>query len=161
MRLRALVIAAVFVVVLPTGVGRAAPAECRSDNLKVVLRLNQSRYTTDEPVRMKMIVKNMGPRCTMVWSDGQSHTFYVFEDDKKIWDKSACRFFTQAIVREEWASGHREVYRARWRGSKNGTANGECKRHIANAGPGRYEAQGHFMGDGEPRTERIAFRVTR
>ncbi len=135
----------------------AEPRNCERSDLRLRLRLNDREYTVDEPVRMKMIVKNEGPRCTMVWSDGQRYTFYVFEDDKKIWDEDYCRVFTQAIVEEEWERGHREVYRATWRGWKNGP---DCKRRHKKAGPGRYEAQGHFMGDGEPRTNRKSFRVT-
>ena len=107
-----------------------------------------------------MVVVNEGPRCTMMWSDGQSHTFYVFENDRKIWDASACMGFTQAVVEESWERGHREVYRDTWRGWTNGMRDGDCTRRHRKAGTGEYQAQGHFMGDGDPRTHRKTFRVT-
>ena len=160
MRARVLAAAVPFLLGILPATGSPAPADCEGSQLKRVLHLDQERYTTDEPVRMRMVVKNTGPTCRMVWSGGQTHTFYVFEDEKKIWDESACLGFHDAIVTERWGHGRREVYRARWRGWENGTSDGSCQRRIKKAGPGRYEAQGHFMGDGRPRTARIEFRIT-
>jgi len=156
MHIRAVIaLAAVVIGILPAA-SAAQPASCQREDLRFRFRLNDRDYTLDQPVRMKMVVINKGPRCTMVWSDGQDATFYVFEDDKRIWDRDYCRAFTQAIVEEVWGRDHREVYRATWRGWKNGR---NCERRAEKAGAGRYEAQGHFMGDGQPRTERLAFRV--
>ena len=160
MRKKATLVTALFMVGLLPGAASGALPDCESHQLKRVLHLSQQSYSSDEPVRMKMVIKNTGPRCRMVWSGGQTHTFYVFENDKKIWDKSACMAFHDAIVHETWERGHRAVYRARWRGWKNGMSDGDCKREIEKAGPGRYEAQGHFKGDGQPKTVRLDFRVT-
>ena len=140
--------------------GAAAETDCTNGDLQLVFRLNQQSYAADEPVRMKMVVVNKGPRCTMVWSDGQRATFYVFENDRKIWDQDFCMGFTQAIVTETWEHGHREIYRARWGHWANGSDDGSCERRDHKVGPGRYEAQGHFMGAGEPRTSRLGFRLT-
>ena len=161
MRTKAALVVALFLIGLLPTTGSAAPPDCESHQLKRTLRLNQQSYNVDDTVRMKMVVKNTGPPCRMVWSGGQTHTFYVFDDDKKIWDKSACKAFHDAIVYETWEHGHREVYRARWQGWENGMSNGTCKRRIEKAGPGRYEARGHFTGDGGARTPRLSFRVTR
>ena len=161
MRTRATLVAALFIVGILPAPTSAAPPDCKAENLKRVLSLDQKSYTTDESVRMRMVVKNVGPPCRMVFMGGQTHSFYVFEDDKKIWDKSACMAFHDAIVYETWEHGHREVYRVRWRGWKNGMSDGSCKRRIEKAGPGRYEAQARFMGDGAPRTSRLTFRVSR
>ena len=160
MRMRAVLIGACLLVGLFPPSASAAPDECTNGDLKLVFRLNQQSYTADERVRMKMIVINKGPRCTMVWSDGQEATFYVFDDDRKIWDADYCYGFTQAIVTETWAHGHREVYSHRWGQWANGSGDEGCKRRDHKVGPGRYEAQGHFMGAGEPKTVRLAFRIT-
>ena len=135
----------------------SARDDCQRSDLRLRLRLNQQAYTADERVRMRMVVINEGPACTMVWSDGQDATFYVFEDDRKIWDQDYCTGFTQAIVTEEWEHGHREVYRAVWGQWRNGK---DCDRRDGKVGPGTYEAQGHFFGDGEPRTGTLSFRIT-
>jgi len=158
MRVRAVVAVTTLLLASLSLPSAAEPARCRGENLRLRFQLNRREYTLDQRVRMKMVVINKGPRCTMVWSDGQVATFYVFEDDRKIWDEDYCRAFTQAIMEEVWGPDRREVYRARWSGWRNGR---DCQRRAERAGPGHYEAQGHFMGDGEPRTERVAFRVTR
>ena len=161
MRMKVALAGACFLAaLLPSPVAAGRP-ECRGADLKLVLRLNQQRYTIDEKVRMKMTVINEGPRCTMVWSNGQRHSFYVFEGDRRIWDASACMGFTDALIYEDWERGHREVYRARWGQWENDTDNGDCERRARKAGPGRYRAQGHFMGDGEPKTSPLRFRVVR
>ena len=157
MRTRTALLAAGLLISMLPATASAAPDDCRNEDLKLVLRLDQESYASDERVRMKMVVINKGPRCTMVWSDGQDATFYVFDGDRKIWDQDYCMAFTQAIVTETWAHGHREVYRARWGHWVNGN---DCERRDHKAGPGRYEAQGHFMGAGEPKTVRLGFRIT-
>lgn len=159
MRIKAMCGAALALVVLLPGGGSAAPKECRSNDLKISLRLNQQSYTTEEPVRMKMVVINKGPTCTMIWSDSQTHAFYVFDDDKKIWASDACKSYSQAVVEERWERGHREVYRATWRQWKNGRGE-DCATGGGKVEPGSYEAEGHFMGDGGRRTGKLTFHIS-
>ena len=153
---RALVIAVCMIAAFLPAAGFTAPRECRNGDLDVSLRLDQQRYRTDERVRMTMTVENIGPRCTMVWSDGQVADFYVFDGDEKVWAADSCSGFTQAIVRENWPAGHRETYRERWNQREGGR---DCPGRGEHVAPGRYKAQGHFKGAGEPRTDKVAFRI--
>lgn len=144
----------------------AAEAEeprCRSDDISVRLRLNEERYSSDEPVRMRMRVKNTsGRRCTMVWNSGNRADFHIFRDGEEVWSSSHCKAYTQAIVEESWAAGHIEVYRGRWRQWLNGTNENEgCFRGGGRAEAGSYAARGLFRGAGEKWSERVFFRITR
>ena len=158
MKLRAAIAACLFVLVLPAEAG-SQPVECEDKNLRLVLHLDQQEYTMKQPVKMKMVIINQGPRCTMVWSDGQSHDFYVFDGKDQIWADGACRGYTQAVVTETWEREHREVYRSSWRRYKN-QEGGDCEPGGPRAGAGNYQLQGHFLGDGEPRTRKLDFRIT-
>ena len=153
---RALVVVLCIIASALPAAGFAAPRECRNRDLDVSLRLDQKRYRAGERVRMKMTVKNAGARCTMVWSDGQVADFYVFDADKKVWSADACHAFTQAIVREDWPAGHQETYRERWNKREGGRG---CPGRGEQVAPGRYRAQGHFKGAGEPRTDKVPFRI--
>ena len=150
--------ALVLAVMLPTG-SAAAPKECDTRDLKISLELNQQSYATDQPVRMKMVVVNKGPTCTMVWSDGQTHAFYVFDDGKKIWSSDACKVYSQAVVEKRWEKGHREVYRKKWNQSPNNRRE-ECGPGGEKVEPGSYEAEGHFMGEDGRRTGKLTFHIS-
>ena len=121
--------------------------------------MDRQTYTIEEPVRMKLIVVNKGPTCTMVWSDGQTHAFYVFDDGEKIWSSSECKSYSQAVVRKRWEHGHREVYKTVWRQWKNGRGD-ECRRGGGKVEPGRYAAEGHFTGADDRRTGKLRFRIS-
>ncbi len=161
MRTRLVIALVVVAGGLATPIATAQSRECERSDLRVRFRVDQRVYERDEPVRMRMKIVNEGPPCTMVWSNGEIATFYIFEDDRRVWNRNKCRVFTQATIEEEWERGHREVYRAKWRHWKSGVKDGACTRHAERTGAGRYEAQGHFKGDGEPRTGKKAFRVVR
>lgn len=157
--MRAVGLVALAVVAMFPAAGTAAPKECERNDLKISLRLNQQTYTADEPVRMKMVVVNKGPTCTMVWSDGQTHAFYVFDDGKKIWSSDACKVYSQAIVEKRWERGHREVYRKRWNQSPNDRRD-QCGPGGEKVEPGSYEAEGHFLGAGGRRTGKLMFNIS-
>jgi len=144
------------------GVSLPAPVaaqvrECTQADISVNLRLDDTTYARgQEPVRMTMVVKNTsGEACTMDWPSGNSHSFVVKKDGRRVWNSSRCHAYTQAVVEEEWPAGHRETYKARWRQRSNGDCD---QRRLVSAG--RFVARGVFHGAGAESSERERFRIT-
>ena len=140
--------------------------ECVRDDLRLDLSLNKGRYRREEPVRMRLVVRNVsGSACTMVWGQPPLAVFNVFRGDKHIWNDSACFFFTAAVVEEHWPAGHREVYGATWRQWKLGPGPDEdqrdCRRGGGRAKPGTFRARSYFRGAGGVRSEPERFEITR
>ena len=139
---------------------------CVRDDVRLNLSLNRARYRREEPVRMRLVVRNVsGSACTMVWGMPPLAVFNVFRGDKHIWNDSACFAFTTAVVEEHWPAGHREVYRATWRQWKNGPGPDEdqrdCERGGGRAKPGTFRARSYFRGAGGVRSEPERFEITR
>ena len=139
----------------------SAPPACKKADVLVRLRLNHYRYQSDEPVRMKMTVKNVSRRrCTMIWPDGNFGSLVVRNaEGERVWDDEACVGYTQAVVEEVWPAGHRETYRGAWRQHTAGDP-GTCRHDGPLADRGKYYARGIFEGAGGVRSNRVWFRLS-
>ena len=134
--------------------------ECTRSDLSVRLRLDRSLYEAGQPVRMRMVTRNVSDSsCTMVWSDGNMASLVVRDQDgNRIWDDEACKVYTQAIIEERWSSGHAEAYRGVWRQHTAGSRD-TCRHDGPLAKRGLYFARGIFHGAGGVRSNRVQFRL--
>ncbi len=160
-------VALTFVIALLLGsaaspVATSAPRRCTRADVLVRFHLDQFRYDRDEPVRMKMTVKNVSRRrCTMRWSDGNFGSLIIRRDGGRlVWTDESCAAYTQAIVEERWAKRHREVYGGVWRQHRRGDPD-TCRNDGPLARPGLYFARGLFEGAGGVRSHRVWFRLTK
>jgi hypothetical protein len=134
----------------------AQSPQCSRDDLSAKLRLNRKSYPLGEAVKMRLIVKNVsGEACRVVFPNGRKATYEILQGTRVVRDDS-CMAYTDAIEEQEWAAGHREVYRFRW-GQRRTPK--ECVERGERAGPGSYDARGLFDGaeEGTFRTKRVPF----
>lgn len=162
----------ILVFVLAIAASQLVPAaaqenrECKPEDVSRRLVLSRKSYGPDEPVRMKMIVKNTsGQTCSMGFPSGRGGTVRVFKGGHAVWEHGYCRAYTAHFEYATWEPGHRDVYRFKWRQWMNaqdesGRLSCDGKRYRASSG--RYEVVGEFFGT-EPnaKTKRGSFHLTR
>jgi hypothetical protein len=149
-------------VVGPSLAGKTS--RCGKADLSLRLRLDKKRYDRDEPVHMRMRVKNVsGHACKVVFPSSQKSSFVVWKKGQKVWRDDHCKAFLQVITKERWEPGHQETYTGTWRQRNN--RHKECGTGPAPRARARgYRAQGLFYGayykSGVLRTRRVWFRLT-
>ena len=163
-RISACLVALAMISVLPAAAQEGRT--CKPDDVSRRLRLNTTTFTRQEPIRMRLVVKNTsGKTCTMGFPSGRGGTVRVFQAGQAVWEHHLCRVFTQHFEYQTWEAGHREVYRFKWRQRMNAQDDSgrlSCDGERQRARPGRYEVEGEFFGtDPNAQTERDSFRIIR
>ncbi len=138
---------------------------CTPEDISSALRIGREAYSTGEPVRMRLVMKNVSTKtCSMELPSGRHGTVRVYRAGDLIWEYGICRAWTAHIEYEEWEPGHRKAVAFRWRQFENNrNKRGEitCDGKRPRAEPGRYRASGVVFGtDPDEETTLESFRIT-
>lgn len=143
------------------------PQELTPPTVAVELSLSSTTVPRDEPLRLKVTVRNDGPLPIPHTHGGQTYDLWIRDSHGSIWLWSQGKTFTDIFVRDYLMPGEARVGRGRWKALCTTDGSG-LRRGLP--GPGRYVAQALWVsdvddqdgdGDGAWWSNEVSFRIKR